>query len=57
MIAELQNLEANLQAEEGLLKVWLDAAAEKEKHIREEADVKQSRYTSKINQLENELNR
>ena len=51
----LQNLEANQQAEEALLKVWLEAVTDKERHLREEAAAKQGRYAEKISQLESEL--
>jgi len=37
--------------------VWLEAVADKEKHLREEAESKQSHYSSKISQLENDLAR
>ena len=53
---ELQNLEANQQAEEALLKVWLEAVSDKAKHLRDELNAKQARYGNKISSLDNDLN-
>ncbi len=52
---ELQNLEANQQAEEALLKVWLEAVTDKERYLREELAAKVARYSNKISTLDNDL--
>ncbi len=53
---ELQNLEANQEAEEALLRVWLETVTDKEKVLHDEASAKESRYSNKISSLENQLN-
>jgi hypothetical protein len=53
---DVQNQEANQQAEENLLRVWLDAVTDRENYLREELKAKEARYNTKITSIENELN-
>ncbi len=53
---ELQNLETDQQAEEAILKVWLEAVSDKEKYLREEANAREGKSANRIAELEHAVN-